>query len=419
VIYAKLLFGGFGRRGLEAIMAAVVLAFTNAIVASGLMIIAGSRDALSRAEHNDRPDIVHIKGRFNRAVFETPRRGNLPPLVLPVYEPLLHPGTLVRAARGAVVLMRQSLLRNVVSPDGFLNIYVFGIEPELERQVGLFSVAQGRFLQRSDQAAAVLDQASAKALDIKVGDRIAIRKADGLDLPITVVGILDQWELRDAPPRTVEAAALHPEAGFVSGGILITLRMSQQIFGRSALTDALLIAPRPVGVPALVEKLREAFRLELGVFVSERFGRFSRKVHDFELSLAFFSMVSGAAAGLAGAFVAHLLHDVCVDRRQQHAILIALGFSPVRNILMLISLGFCVALAGAITGTLLAVLAEPAHFAMPSLMADLGVIEPQFTLLIGCAVAGLSICAVGLGVIPTAWRLSRSIVIREMAEPAA
>jgi len=30
VIYAKLLFGGFGRRGLEAITAAVVLALTNA-----------------------------------------------------------------------------------------------------------------------------------------------------------------------------------------------------------------------------------------------------------------------------------------------------------------------------------------------------------------------------------------------------
>jgi len=418
VIYAKLLFGGFGRRGLEAITAAVVLALTNAIVASGLMIIVGSYDALSRAERNDRPDIVHIKGRFNRAVFETPRRGNLPPLLLPVYEPLLDPGEVVSAGQGAVVVMRQSLLRNVVSPDGFLNIYVFGVEPELERQVGIFSVAQGRFLRPADEAVAVLDQASAKALGVDVGDPISIRKADGLDLPINVVGILDGWELRDAPPRTVEAAALDPAADFVSSGIFITLRMSQQIFGRSALTDALLIAPRPASVPVLVDKLRVAFRLEPGVFVSERFGRFRRKVQDFELSLAFFSIVSAAAAALAGAFVAHLLHDVCADRRQQHAILIALGFSPGRNMLMLITLGFCVALAGAMAGTFVAVLAGPAHFAMPSLMADLGTIEPQFTFLVGGVVAGLSISAVGFGLSPTAWWLSHSVVTGEMAEPA-
>jgi hypothetical protein len=82
--------------------------------------------------------------------------------------------------------------------------------------------------------------------------------------------------------------------------------------------------------------------------------------------------------------------------------LIALGFSPVRNMLMLISLGFCVALAGAIAGTLVAVLAGPAHFAMPSLMADLGAIEPQFTLLVGGVVASLSISAVGFGLSATA-----------------
>jgi MacB-like protein len=419
VIYAKLLFGGFGRRGLEAITAAVILALTNALVASGLMIITGSYDAMSRAERDDRPDIIRVKARFNRAVFETPRRGNLPPLLLPVYDPLLDPGKLVSASQGAIVLMRQSLLRNVVSPDGFLNIYVFGVEPELERQVGVFSVAQGRFLRSTDQAAAVLDQASANALAIKVGDPITIRKADGLDLPITVVGILDQWALRDAPQRTVEAPALRPEADVASGGILINLSMSQQIFGRPALTDALLIVPHPVSIPAVVDKLQEAFRLEPGVFISERFSRFARKVHDFELSLAFFLIVCGAAAGLAGAFAAYLLHDVCADRRQQHAILIALGFSPFRSTLILVTLGFCVALTGAIAGTLVAALAGPAHFSMPSLMADLGAVEPRLTPLIGGVIAGLSMLAVGCGLTPTMWRLSRAVVAGEITEPAS
>src|SRR5215471_16468111 len=162
VIQAKLLFGGFGRRGLEAIMATLVLLLSNAIVASALLIIAGSDYALSEAAKTDRPDLIQVKGRFNRALFETPRRGNLPPLMLPVYEPLIDPEKLVAASSGAVVLMRQSLLRNVVSPDGFLNTYLFGIEPDLEQRVSRFSVQRGRFLRPDDEAAAVLDHASAE-----------------------------------------------------------------------------------------------------------------------------------------------------------------------------------------------------------------------------------------------------------------
>src|SRR5262249_37160192 len=96
----KLLFGGFGRCGLEAIGAALILTLTNAIVACGLMIITASNDALSQAEQTDRPELIQIKGRFNRALFETPRRGYLPPLTLPVYESLIDLEKLVPAGSG-------------------------------------------------------------------------------------------------------------------------------------------------------------------------------------------------------------------------------------------------------------------------------------------------------------------------------
>jgi hypothetical protein len=83
MIWANLVFGGFGRRGLEAIVALAVLAVAAAIVAGALMVIEGARSAMARAEREDRPDIIQVKSRFNRAVFETPRSGNLPPLTLP------------------------------------------------------------------------------------------------------------------------------------------------------------------------------------------------------------------------------------------------------------------------------------------------------------------------------------------------
>jgi len=49
----------------------------------------------------------------------------------------------------------------------------------------------------------------------------------------------------------------------------------------------------------------------------------------------------------------------------------------------------------------------PKHFAMPSLMADLGVIEPRFNVLIAAVVIGMALVAIALGIAPTAWRLHR------------
>src|SRR6266480_1577830 len=112
MIWARLVFGGFGRRGIEAVVALAVLAVAAAIVAGAMMVIEGAKAAVVRTERGDRPDIIQVKSRFNRAVFETPRSGKLPPLTLPVYEPLIDPGKLSTAS--GTVVARQSLLRNVV-----------------------------------------------------------------------------------------------------------------------------------------------------------------------------------------------------------------------------------------------------------------------------------------------------------------
>src|SRR5215472_10051368 len=115
MMWIRLIFGGLGRRGLEAIAAALVLAAVSMTVAASLMVVEGARMALSRAEQMDRPDIIQVKSRFNRALFETPQSGNLPPLTLPVYEPLIDPEQLAPAgAVDGTVIARQSLFRNVV-----------------------------------------------------------------------------------------------------------------------------------------------------------------------------------------------------------------------------------------------------------------------------------------------------------------
>ena len=407
MIWTKLVFGGLGRRGLEAAVAGIVLSIVIAILATSMMIVEGARDALRRTEQNDRPDVVQVKGRFNRALFETPRSGNLPPVMLPVYEPLIDPAELAAAVGAGTIVPRQSFLRNVVSGDTFLNIYVFGIQPDRERQVSSFSLARGRFLRDDDGAVTMIDQASAAALAIDVGGAFPVRKADGGDLYLTVVGILDRLELRGAPPRTAETPVLARDLPTVSTGAFVTLKTSEAIFGRETLTDALVTAPSAADVPALVGAIREAFRLEPGIFVTERYEQFRRKVQDFALTLALFALVGSATALLAGSFAANLLHDVYAERRSQYAILIALGFSPRRGLAPGIAFGLAMALSGTIAGGVLAITMAPRQFAMPSLMADLGTIEPRLNWAIAGVAIIVAIAAVVLGMIPIGLHLLR------------
>jgi hypothetical protein len=414
MIWAKLVFGGFGRRGLEALVVFAVLSVAVAIVAAALMVIEGARNALARAERNDRPDIVQVKSRFNRAVFETPRSGYLPPLTIPIYEPLIDPAKLGSAGRS--VIARQSFLRNVVSGDSFLNLYIFGIEPDKESQVSTFSLARGRFLRRGDGAVAVMDQGSARALGVDIGGSFPVRKADGRDLKLIVVGVLDWLEIRDPPPRTIEAPALAPNSSQVSSGVFVTLRTSEEIFGRTALTDALIVAAKPEDVPSVVERLRSAFRLEPGVFISEHYREFRRKVRDFALTLALFSIVAAVTAALSGSFAANLLHDVSADRRRQDAVLVALGFSPVLSAIPGVGFALAMAGAGAVAGSFIAVAFTPRRFAMPSLMADLGTLAPRFNGLVGLAIIGMPVAAVVLGVAPAVWRIYRGSVAAALSE---
>jgi ABC-type lipoprotein release transport system permease subunit len=416
MMWLKLTFGGFGRRFVEAIAAGIILAATSAAVAASLMVVAGARNALTRAVHQDRPDIVQVKSRFNRALFETPRSGNLPPLTIPVYEPLIDPGELEAATGNSQIIKRQSLLRNVVSGDNFLNIYIFGIDPKLEPEVSSFSVVRGRFLRRGDHAVAVLDQASARALGVDIGGAFPVRKADGEDLQLTIIGILDKLELRGAPPRSAEAPSLMPDSTFVSSGAFVNMQTSEDIFGRPALTDALVVARTASDVPGIVAEIQEAFRLEPGIFVTERYGQYQRKVHDFVLTLALFSAVSIATVLLAGSFVSNLLHDIYVDRRRQYATLMALGFSPAMGVAPAVVLGLVLGIVAAGIGGFVANVSVPRSFAMPSLMADLGPTEPRFDWMVAGSIVAIAIAAVVVGLASTILRLVRQPIATTLSE---
>ena len=74
----------------------------------------------------------------------------------------------------------------------------------------------------------------------------------------------------------------------------------------------------------------------------------------------------------------------------------ALGFSPMQTTIVAIAIGIAAVGAGTLIGALVAVTCSPSHFAMPSLMADLGAIEPSFDLLIAVVVIGVALVAVAI-----------------------
>jgi ABC-type antimicrobial peptide transport system permease subunit len=237
-------------------------------------------------------------------------------------------------------------------------------------------------------------------------------------MQLTVVGILDGLELRGAPPRTIEAPAMSANSTFVSSGAFVSLRTSQEIFGRPTLTDALVVARSADDVPSLVASIQEQFRLEPGVFVTERYSEFQRKVHDFVLTLGLFTTISAVTALLAGSFAANLLNDIYSDRRRQYAVLNVLGFSPALSLAPGIALGMAIVLAGAVAGSIAAFVLLPPAFAMPSLMADLGTVEPTMDWAVGIIVIAVAVAAFALGISSVGWRLNRHSVLATLTEGA-
>jgi ABC-type lipoprotein release transport system permease subunit len=195
----------------------------------------------------------------------------------------------------------------------------------------------------------------------------------------------------------------------------VNLRTSEDIFGRPTLTDALVVARSVSDVPNLVATLREAFRLEPGIFVTERYSQYQRKVRDFVMTLALFSAISIATVLLAGTFASNLLHDIYSGRRRQYATLMALGFSPAMGIAPAIVFGLVLGIAAAIGG-LVATVLVPRSFAMPSLMADLGPTEPTLDWLVAGSILAIAVIAVLAGLISTALRLLRKPIAMTLSE---
>ena len=109
------------------------------------------------------------------------------------------------------------------------------------------------------------------------------------------------------------------------------------------------------------------------------------------------------AGVLASAVVAALLHDVYEDRRYQYGVLAAVGFPPFHLLTLILGPALMIAIAGIVSGILLAAGFSPTQFEMPSLLANLGAVTPRFNGSVIAVVIIGALAAVLAGTVRTAW----------------
>jgi ABC-type antimicrobial peptide transport system permease subunit len=164
-------------------------------------------------------------------------------------------------------------------------------------------------------------------------------------------------------------------------------------------------------VPALIARLQQAFRTTPGVFVTENYTQFRRQVADYQSTLSVFTALAALVAVLGVLIVAALLHDLYQGRREQYALLLALGYPP-RAVIARAAALAVVIVGGAVAGTLAALLLTPDSFALPVLLSHLGPVRPRFD----AAVAALALAVTAAAITTGSAALVYSLIRRPIAD---
>jgi putative ABC transport system permease protein len=218
--------------------------------------------------------------------------------------------------------------------DAVIAINLVGIIPEEARSIRAYPILDGRYLNDSDGAAAVISQTLADAFSVKVGGFIPLPSTSGL-VELTVVGILPA----SIGPENEAVMVNLPQAQKMTGeaGKINTIRLNVEAFADQA---------RRAEIQEKIEAtLGKNFRVGALIAGEEMFGTMKQA----QIALNLF----GALALFMGGFIIfNTFRTVITERRRDIGMLRALGATRRTIIGAILAEGFLQGLFGSVIGLL-------------------------------------------------------------------
>ncbi|MCC6500307.1 MAG: ABC transporter permease [Anaerolineales bacterium] len=255
--------------------------------------------------------------------------------------PLKDDAAVVQAALAqpnVIAVSRRIQTGGLVSNrEGSFPLNVIGIEPEAEAPVSLIAehIVDGRFLQSTDEDAALIGKGLADALSLKVGDRVTVVGSDvnkqNRQRAMTVIGIYDLGL-----------------PSFEKGSVYISLAEAQNLYGLRGQSTEVQITLKAVGsedqVIAALTPLLPGYEVESW---AQNYPELGSAIGQKNAVMDIFSVIIVVIAGIG---ILNLLLMAIYERTREIGLLGAMGLKPRQIAVTFILEGTLIGLVGVVAG---------------------------------------------------------------------
>ncbi|MBN1304765.1 MAG: FtsX-like permease family protein [Anaerolineales bacterium] len=197
--------------------------------------------------------------------------------------------------------------RDPARPDTLIAVNLVGVTSEDARSVRAYAIIEGRYLEDSDTASAVISQTLADALSVKVGESFSLPGASGLT-ELTVVGIL--------PPNIMP----------ITEEILVNLPQAQEMTGETDRVNLIDINIEGFADEARRNEIQQQIETALGK--NYQVGTLTAGDEMFaamELGQIGLSVFGALALFMGGFIIFNTFRTIVTERRRDIGMLRALG----------------------------------------------------------------------------------------------
>jgi putative ABC transport system permease protein len=239
---------------------------------------------------------------------------------------------------------------------GLYGVLVNGWQPGSLSQEHGFKLLSGRLLEPGDTRKVALGMILAKNLDKRVGDTVDVVEGE----PFEVVGIYESFSV------------------YENGGMVVPLHDLQALMGWEGQVTGFAIGLTKPGDQALVQEVREKIEALAPALSAMPSREQAETATPIRVARGMAWVTSLVALGIGGIGMLNTMIMSVLERTREIGILRAVGWKQGRIARMILGESFLLSLAGAIAGSLLALVAVRLLCKLPAISGYLdGYIAPQ------------------------------------------